>query len=465
MKKYLLFPLFLGICFTLSAQDMSESDKDAFFIKDIFSTALTEGQGNDWLMYLTKEIGGRLSGSPGAAAAVEYTRQMLDTLGMDRVWLQPCEVPHWVRGEKEVCRMVSERMGSVELACLALGNSIGTGPGGVSGEVVPAMSLDEAEELGKAGKLKGKIVFYNRPFDQTRISTFAAYGGAVDQRVYGPTMAAKYGAIGAVVRSMTNKTDDVPHTGSTVYRDGHECPAVAISTKAADLLTEALKHEKVKVFFKTDSKNLENKISYNVIGEIKGSEKPDEIILVSGHLDSWDVGTGAHDDGAGCVHAMDVIYILKKLNYKPKRTIRCVLYMNEENGGAGAYAYRDSSDLKKEFHMAAIESDRGGFTPRGFTVEGDDSIFEEKFKLLIKWMPLLEAYDLSIKPGGSGADVSKLKGQKGLLFGFLPDSQRYFDYHHTAVDAPDVVNKRELQLGAGAITALVYLLDKYGLEY
>ncbi len=462
MKHFFLF-LFISFSISVFAQE-NESDKDAFFIKDIYNTALTEGQAYDWLMYLTKEIGGRLSGSPGAAAAVEYTYQMMDSLGMDTVWLQPCIVPHWVRGDKEICRMISKRMGTVELNSLALGNSIGTGKKGVSGEVVEVKSLDEAEDLGKQGRLRGKIVFYNRPFDQTQINTMAAYGGAVDQRVFGPTMAAKYGAIGVVVRSMTNKTDDVPHTGVTRYRDGHECPAVAISTIAADELELALQEEKVHIYLRTTCQNLKPKLSYNVIGEIRGSEKPDEIILVSGHLDSWDVGTGAHDDGSGCVHSLDVIHILKQLKYKPKRTLRCVMYMNEENGGAGAYAYRDSSDVRKEFHMAAIESDRGGFTPRGFTADGHDDIFVNKFKKVIEWLPLLEPYGLHLRKGGSGADVSKLKDQKGLLFGFEPDSQRYFDYHHTDADAPDVVNKRELVLGSAAITALVYLLDKYGLD-
>ncbi len=463
MKKYTLLLCSLFFLGSISAQDKT-TDEDAFFIRSIYDKALTDGRAHDWLMYLTQEIGGRLSGSPEAAAAVEYTRQMLDSMGMDTVWLQPCMVPHWIRGEKEQCRMISSRMGTVDLNGVALGNSIGTGKQGVSGEVVKVESLDEAEELGKQGKLKGKIVFYNKRFDQKQVSTFAAYGGAVGGRVYGPTIAAKYGAVGAVVRSMTNKTDDVPHTGSTVYRDGHECPAIAISTMAADELETALETENVRLYFRTMCENLEPKRSYNVIGEIKGSEYPDEIILVSGHLDSWDIGTGAHDDGSGCVHSMDVIHLLKQLDYKPKRTLRCVLYMNEENGGAGANAYRDSSNLRNEFHMAAIESDRGGFTPRGFTAEGDEEIFNDRFKQMIAWLPLLEPYGLEFKKGGSGADVSKLRSQKGLLIGFLPDSQRYFDYHHTPADAPDVVNKRELELGSAAITALVYLLDKYGLK-
>ncbi len=461
--KRLFTLLFLILSINIVSSQEEETDKDAFFIRSIYDTALTEGQAYDWLMYLTKRIGGRLSGSPQAAAAVEYTRQVMDSLNMDTVWLQPCIVPHWVRGGKEECNMISQRMGTIALNCTALGNSIGTGEQGVSAEVVKVQDLDEAEKLGKEGRLRGKIVFFNGAFDQKQVSTFAAYGKAAGQRVFGPTMAAKYGAVGAVVRSMTNKTDDVPHTGSTVYRDGHECPAIAISTMAADKLELAMESEKVRLYFKTTCENLKPKLSYNVIGEIRGSEYPDEIILVGGHLDSWDIGTGAHDDGSGCVHSLDVIHILKELDYQPKRTIRCVMYMNEENGLGGARAYRDSSNVRKEYHLAAIESDRGGFTPRGFTVDGHEDTFNPMFKNMLEWQTLLEPYDLYFERGGSGADVGVLKDQKGILIGFLPDSQRYFDYHHTPIDMPDVVNKRELELGSAAITALVYLIDKYGL--
>jgi hypothetical protein len=209
---------------------------------------------------------------------------------------------------------------------------------------------------------------------------------------------------------------------------------------------------------------LSNKISYNVIGEIRGSEYPDEIILVGGHLDSWDLGEGAHDDGTGCVQSMAVLQTLRQLGYQPKRTIRCVMFMNEENGLVGGRTYWKASNDKKEYHMAAIESDRGGFTPRGFTAEARDDVFKKKFKKATRWLPLLEPYGLTLMPGGSGADIGGLKSQGGLLFGLYPDSQRYFDYHHTAADLFETVNKRELELGAGAMTALVYLLDKYGLD-
>jgi hypothetical protein len=264
---------------------------------------------------------------------------------------------------------------------------------------------------------------------------------------------------------MTTRSDDVPHTGSQIYEDGVEkIPALAISTNDADLLSRLCQKEVVRVFMRNTSRMLEPKLSYNVIGEIRGRTHPDEILLVGGHLDSWDVGQGAHDDGAGCVHAMDVVHLLKSMDYRPKRTLRCVLFMNEENGQGGAIAYRDSSFAREEYHLAAIESDRGGFTPRGFSCDADNSVFEAKFKQLAPWMNLLSPYGLEFKKGGSGADISRLKPQKGMLFGFVPDSQRYFDYHHTPIDTFDAVNKRELQMGSAAMTSLIYLLDKYGLE-
>lgn len=463
MCRYILLFFCLSILATsVSGQDVK--DEDAFFIRRIYDKALTEGRAHSWLDYLTKRIGGRLAGSPQAAAAVEYTRQVLDTMQLDSVWLQPCMVPHWERGEPEIVRIVNSRqIGSMDLHALALGNSIGTGPEGIAAEVVEVKSLDEVDELGRSA-IEGKIVFYNRPMDPTQLNTFNAYGGAVDQRVYGASRASKYGAVGVLVRSMTTRIDDIPHTGSMAYREGiPPIPAIAVSTQDAELLSRLLRHEAVRVYMRNTSQMLAEELSYNVIGEIRGSEHPEEIILVGGHLDSWDVGTGAHDDGSGCVHAMDVLQVLRRLDYRPKRTIRCVLFMNEENGLRGARKYWEQSDEQGEYHMAAIESDRGGFTPRGFTCDGDESVFNKKFKKVLQWLPLLEPYGLSFEVGGSGADISGLKSQKGLLFGFKPDSQRYFDYHHTPIDAPDVVNKRELELGVASIASLVYLLDKYGI--
>lgn len=458
--------LFLSVLPTFSAKTHAQSvaNEEALFIKHIHDVSLTQGKSYDWLKYLTKGIGHRLSGSVGAAAAVEYTRQMLDTLGLDSVWLQPCMVPHWSRGEKEIVRISNSPMGSKDLRALALGNSIGTGPNGVSAEVVEVKSFDELKKLG-IEKVKGKIVFFNRPFDPTHLNTFQAYGGAVEQRGQGASEAAKYGAVAAVVRSMSSGLTDEPHTGGLWYQEGvPPIPAVAISTNDAEILSGLLKTGAVSIYIRTTCSNLSDQLSYNVIGEIKGSEKPDEIILVGGHLDSWDVGEGAHDDGTGCAQSMDVMQILKRLNYKPKRTIRCVLFMNEENGLVGGRVYADEAKKKGEYHLAAIESDRGGFTPRGFTMEGDPENFSKRFKVVSAWADLLSPYGLHLKRGGSGADISPLKSHKTLLIGFEPDSQRYFYYHHNAADVFETVNKRELELGVAAMTSLIYLIDKYGLD-
>lgn len=444
---------------------LSPEDEDAFYIRKIYDTALTQSQCYDWLRHLCKDIGGRLGGSPQAAAAVEYTRQIMDTLGLDTVWLEPCLTPHWVRGEPEQVRIVnSKKIGSYALNGVALGNSIGTGPMGVTAPVIEVQSLDEVDSLGRE-HLEGKIVFYNRPMDPRQINTFAAYGGAVDQRGAGAARAGQYGAVAVLVRSMTTRRDDVPHTGGMYYQaDTDTIPAVAISTNDADLLSRLLREETVSVFIRTTCQMLAPVLSYSVVGEIRGSEHPEEIIAVGGHLDSWDLGEGAHDDGAGCVQSLEVLHLIRRLGYRPKRTIRAIMFMNEENGLAGGRAYAEASNQRGEFHLAAIESDRGGFTPRGFTFEGDPENFTGYYQHITQWLPLLEPYGLTFSVGGSGADISPLKSQKGLLAGLRPDSQRYFDYHHTNIDRFEAVNRRELELGAAAMMSLVFLIDRYGLE-
>lgn len=453
------------VTYTLSLQAQGPPlDKDALVIRQIHDIALTEGRSHAWLKGLTTEGFGRLAGSEAAERAVDYTRRMLETTGVDSVWLQPCKVPHWSRGEKEQVRLILPGKKTVELNALALGNSIGTGPEGVTAQVIEVKGLEEIEALPEEA-VKGKIVFYNRPMDPRPVNTFRAYGGAVDQRVYGASRAAKKGAVAVVVRSMTNALDDVPHTGTLSYEDpGRRIPAVAISTIDAGMLSDLLKENPVSLYMRTTCELLPDEVSHNVIAEWRGSEFPGEIILVGGHLDSWDVSGGAHDDGAGCVQSMDVLHILKKMNYQPKRTIRCVLFMNEENGLAGGRAYWKYSNEAGEYHMAAIEADRGGFSPRGFTAEGHVETFQRNFKKVNEWLPLLEPYGLHFRLGGSGADISGLKDQKGLLMGLDVDTQRYFDFHHTPIDNFENVNKRELELGAAAMTAMVYLLDQYGLK-
>jgi len=447
----------LSVCVSVSAQTTDENT-----IKLIFDAALSKGESYQMLEHLTGRIGPRLSGSPGAAAAVEWSRHVMQEYEFDSVWLQPVMVPHWVRGQKEEGRIVnSKKMGTVPVNICALGGSIGTGPSGVAAQIVEVKTFEELKQIGSG--IKGKIVFFNRPMDPTKINTFNAYAGAVNQRGAGASEAARYGAVAVVVRSMGSNIEDYPHTGGMQYAPNiPQIPAVAISTKHAELLSKLLKDDpSLQFYIETHCEMLDDAPSFNVIGEIKGGEYANEIIVVSGHLDSWDLAQGAHDDGAGCVQAIEALRLFKVLGYKPKRTIRAVMYMNEENGLRGGRAYADLAEKNKEKHIAAIESDRGGFTPRGFSMTASDS---EKERIR-SWKPLLEPYGLSdFGQEGGGADIGPLARMNVALIGFLPDSQRYFDYHHTPQDNFDKVNKRELEMGAASMAGLMYLLDKYGLK-
>jgi len=455
MKKY-----FLSACYFLLTGFLFSQNNDSITCRKIANEILNNGKCYSWLDYLSNKVGGRLAGSPQAAAAVEYTYQIMKTVA-DTTYLQPCMVPHWVRGDKEVAKIISSKTGEQKVPIFALGGSIATPDAGISAEVVEVHNFDELKKLGKAG-VQGKIVFYNRPFDETEINTFGAYGKAVDQRWAGPSEAAKYGAVGTVVRSMTNAIDDNPHTGGMGYKDSiPKVPCCAISTKGANLLSTWLKNDpKLKFYFKMNCQTLPDEKSYNVVGEIKGTEHPEEIIVIGGHLDSWDVGHGAQDDGAGCVQSIEILRAFKALGIKPKRTIRAVMFMNEENGGRGGSKYAELAKLNKEKHIAAMESDAGGFTPRGLSI---DATSDKKEKIL-KWKNIFMPYGVyDFSANGGGADIDALKDQGSVLIGLYPDSQRYFDYHHTATDTFDKVNKRELELGAAAMTMMVYLISEYGL--
>ena len=296
------------------------------------------------------------------------------------------------------------------------------------------------------------------------INTFNAYSGCVDQRYSGAEEAARLGAVAVIVRSVNLRLDDFPHTGSMSYGKlalRKRIPASAISTNGAELLSFMLAlNPKLSFYLKQNCKNLPDVQSYNVIGEITGSEKPDEIMVVGGHLDSWDLGDGAHDDGAGVVQSMEVLRLFKTIGYQPKRTLRVVLFMNEENGMRGATEYAAIAETNKENHVFALESDAGGFTPRGFSIDSAP----EKLAVIQSWEPYFEPYLIHMfVKGGSGADVGHLKTDANVLAGLRPDSQRYFDYHHAANDTFDAINKRELELGAATMASLVYLIDYFSL--
>ncbi|MBK8372153.1 MAG: M28 family peptidase [Saprospiraceae bacterium] len=439
-------------------------DEDAEMLRKIHETTLSVGKSYDWLRELCVNYPGRLAGSEADLGASLYTLDVLNTLGLDTAYRQECQALYWKRGKVEQVFQVMKDGGLKPLNAVSLGRGGSTREQGITAEVIEVKSLDELSSL-PGEKVAGKIVFFNRPMDPSFVNTFRAYGGAVDQRVYGPSRAQKKGAVAALVRSMTLRKDDNPHTGVTVFDENQpKIPAMALSTNDADMLSSSLSKGAVYVFINTNCTDEEAKPTYNVIGEIRGSEFPNEIILVGGHLDSWDIGQGAHDDGSGCVQSMEVLNILQKMAYVPKRTIRCVLFANEENGLAGGLQYAKISNEKGEFHLAALESDAGGFTPKGFSFEGDTSVFKTYYKQINQWSDFFNTYGLQFDMGGSGADISPLKSQKGLLIGLRPDSQKYFDYHHTKIDTIDAVHDRELKLGAAAMTSLVYFIDNYGLQ-
>lgn len=453
--KILLPVLFLGG--SLFAQK-----QDSLTIRKIYDEALGNGHTYKNLEYLCKQIGPRLSGSVNAQKSVDWTKKLMEDYGFDRVYLQELMVPHWERGAKEIAYLI-EGKSKIPVPIAALGGSIASPAAGITAEIIEVQNFEELRSLGES-VVKGKIVFFNRPFDSKLFDTFEAYGGAVNQRGQGAAEAAKLGAVGVIVRSMTTVIDDNPHTGGMRYQEGvTKIPAAAISTRAANLLSQKLKLRKLpalKFYFKQNCRTLPDAVSYNVIGEIRGSENPEGIITVGGHLDSWDLAEGAHDDGTGVMQSVEVLRIYKALNMKPKNTIRAVMFMNEENGLRGGLKYAEIAKQKNEKHIAAIESDDGGFTPRGFTIENAPAALAH----FSKWKSLLAPYKVGdIEAGGGGADIGPLRTvSSAVLIGFKPDSQRYFDIHHSSNDIFENVNKRELELGAASMAALVFLIDQYG---
>ena len=467
MKKIsFFFPIILPLTFLFFFNCNQKTDyqidlnlEDVKVIKQFFDEALTSRETYNLLDHLSNKIGHRLSGSEGASKAIEWTEKIMNGYGFDKVYKQDLFVPNWKRGDKEIARIIDS---NEDLSVLALGMSVATPKNGIRAKIIEVQGLEDLESLGREN-IEGKIVFFNRPTDQRLILTGAAYGGAVDQRASGPSMAAKYGAVGVVIRSVGTAFDDVPHTGGIKYKDGiKKIPAAALGVKSADRLTNALKkNSNTELFMKMNCKTLEDAPSHNVIGELIGTEFPDQIITVGGHIDSWDVGHGAHDDGAGCMQSIQVLRLFQKLDIKPRHTIRAVMFMNEENGTRGGLKYAELAKKNKESHLVALESDAGAFTPRGFGVTAKDATIE-KFR---SWLPYFDENTISfIKKGGGGVDINPLHKTLGTpTIGFIPDSQRMFDLHHSPNDVFSNVHPRELELGTASIAGIIYLIDKYGL--
>ena len=435
-------------------------NQDSLQIRKLYDYYLSQSKCYTNLEVLCTTIGGRLSGSPQAEKAVYWAKKAMLDAGADTVFLQACMVPHWVRGKKEVCTYTQGGK-TKNLNCVALGSSVGTGKTGLRAKVIEVKSFDELEKLGEK-EIKGKIVFYNVFFDQRHVRTGQAYGETVKYRGKGASMAAKYGAVATLVRSMTSLADDEPHTGNMNYDTSVskvKIPALALGYKSPDvLLKEIQTHKSIQLYIEAHCETLPHALSYNVIGQINGSEKPNEYIITGGHLDSWDNGQGAHDDGAGVVQSIEALSAFKSLGIKPRHSIRAVAFMNEENGLRGGMAYAKEAKEKNEKHLAAIETDAGGFSPRGFGVDTTHALYTNA----MSWKNLFTPYFVDrITEGGGGADISELDKAGVPCIGFEPDTQRYFDIHHTAADTFDKVNKRELELSAAAIGTMIYLIDRH----
>lgn len=456
MKQLLI--LAASIPMLLSAQ----SNADSAYIKKISDEIMRNGKAHDLLRELTKGIGGRLAGSEQYNKAVAWGEASLKKLGADKVFLQACMMPNWKRGGKDLASVVDQngKKTNRTLDVLALGNSIGTGGKPLVAEVVAVQDFDEME--AKKDQLKGKIVYFNNKFNPTNIQTFKSYGEAGQYRRSGPSRAAKYGAVGVMIRSLTEATDNNPHTGTTGYDEAYpKIPAIALGNYDADYIWETTRKNTIKVSMTTNGSFGPDVEGHSVVAELTGTEFPNEYITVGGHLDSWDVNEGAHDDGAGIVQTIEIMRALKVLGYQPKRTLRFVLFANEENGMRGGNKYAEEAKKNNEKHVFALESDAGGFTPRGFGFTAS----AEQLAKIQQWLPLLKPYGTDfLQAGGGGADIGPLNKTFGTpIAGLMPDSQRYFDIHHARSDVFENVNKRELNLGAVNMAALIYLVDKYGL--
>lgn len=451
MKKFILF-LLLPV-FTQGQQN------DTAFIKKISDEVLQNGQAYELLHYLTKKIGGRLAGSPQYNQAVKWGVATCKSFGSDTVFLQECLVPNWKRGTGDFATLIANNSTKKSLSITAVGNALGS----FKTITAPLLFVENFDELEKKKhEVKGKIVYFNAGFNPTNIRTFKSYSETGIYRGSSASRAAKYGALGVIIRSLSEATDNFPHTGAMKYNDSFpKIPAVCIGIQDADYLAANAKNNQWKISMKTHGKMLADTINHNVVAELRGTEFPEKYITIGGHLDSWDICEGAHDDGAGIVQTLEILRAFKVLGYQPKHTIRFVLFANEENGLRGGLKYAALAKDNNENHIFALESDAGGFTPRGFSF----SMSKEKLAAIQHWLPLLKPYGTEfLELGGGGADIGPLYRTFGTpIAGFIPDSQRYFDVHHAPSDTFEKVNKRELLLGAVNMAALIYLVDKYGL--
>ncbi len=410
----------------------------------IIGAALTSPKAYERLSYLTDRIGHRLSGSASLERAIAWALAEMKNDGLDNVRAEKVMVPHWVRGEESL-----EMTGPVpqKLAMLGLGNSVGTPAEGITADAVVVRNFNELDALGE--KVRGKIVVYNVPF--------TSYGATVRYRGAGASRAARWGAVAALVRSITQVSLQTPHTGAMNYDEKQpKIPTAAITIEAAETLQRLHdRGERATLRLKMEAKFLPDAESANVVAELKGTEKPDEVVLVSGHFDSWDVGQGAHDDGGGCIIAWEAVRLLKELGLRPRRTIRVVLYTNEENGLRGGNAYRDAHRAELVKHILAIESDSGVYRPEGFGLAATaPPQARANMQEIAKLLSGIRAD--SIAADGGGADIGPIM-REGVMGASLDvDGSHYFDIHHTHADTLDKIKPHDLALCVASMAVMAY---------
>lgn len=418
----------------------------------IIEAALADHRAYEKLTYLTDRIGHRLSGSPGLEKAVAWSAQVMRDEGHENVRTEKVMVPHWVRG-KESAAMVAPM--AQPLVMLGLGGSVGTGPRGVTGEVVVVEDFDQLDALGD--QLEGKIVLYNKRMPPYTEEHGTGYGEVSRYRVDGPSRAARLGARAVLVRSVTAFSLRTPHTGALRYQDdAPRIPAAAVSIEDAELIARLVAEgQTVKVRLTMGARNLPDAPSANVIAELVGREKPEEVVVIGAHLDSWDVGQGAHDDGAGCVMMMHALTLLRELGLQPRRTIRVVLFTNEENGLRGALAYAEQHAGEIPNHVTALEADTGSFTPLGFRVQADEHAVAQMSDIASLLAPIGATRAIA---SFSGADLIPLARAGVPTLGLDMDASTYFDYHHTPADTLDKVDPDILARNVATVATAAYVL-------
>ncbi len=463
-----VLPVLMLICLFAASVTPPGQEKPAAFSKEterelkrIQQAGLESRYGYRLLAQLTDNIGPRLSGSPQAERAVDFIAAEMRRLGLE-VQLEKLLVPHWVRGE-EVAELIQypgqPANATHKLVLTTLGGSVATSSEGIKADLIVVSGLQHLQELGEE-KVKGKVVLFNTPFDKQMASQgsgLEAYGQAAIYRRTGPSAAACLGAVAVLIRSVGGADYRLPHTGTTFYAaNSPKIPAAAIAAEDADLINRLSSQGSLRLHLKLTPRTLPDAVSYNVIGDLKGSEHPEQIVIVSGHLDSWDLGTGALDDGAGVVMAMETVHLLRELKLKPKRTIRVIAWMNEENGQVGSKTYFSNHSQDLQNHFGAIESDHGAGHPLGFDVTAEPAV-----------LPLLSPVASILQGSGAGlmrltecrvTDIVPLANAGVPSFGLWQDSRFYFNYHHTAADTFDKVDPHELAENATAMAVLAYAL-------